>query len=78
MGKLLVFNPISLDGYFVDAHGDMRWAHNDAMDDEWDEFVADNASGGGPLVFGSITYELMASYWPTERPCRAIPSWPSA
>ncbi len=65
MGSLVVFNSISLDGYFVDAHGDMRWAHNDALDEEWDEFVAGNASGGGLLVFGRITYELMASYWPT-------------
>ena len=65
MGKLVVFNSISLDGYFVDANGDMSWAHSGAEDDEWDEFVAANASGGGQLVFGRITYELMASYWPT-------------
>jgi dihydrofolate reductase len=73
MGRLVAFNSISLDGYFVDAHGDMRWAHNDAMDDEWDEFVADNASGGGPLVFGRITYELMASYWPTPAAMQGDP-----
>jgi hypothetical protein len=31
MGKVLVFNQISLDGFFVDATGDMSWAHqNDA------------------------------------------------
>jgi dihydrofolate reductase len=65
MGKLIVFNQISLDGYFVDAQGDMSWAHNPGEDEEWDEFVAANASGGGLLVFGRITYELMASYWPT-------------
>jgi len=65
MGKLIVFNQISLDGYFVDAHGDMSWAHNPGEDEEWDEFVAANASGGGLLVFGRITYELMESYWPT-------------
>ena len=65
MGKLIVFNQISLDGYFVDAHGDMSWAHNTSEDEEWDEFVAANASGGGLLVFGRITYELMKGYWPT-------------
>jgi dihydrofolate reductase len=65
MGRLIAFNSISLDGYFVDPHGDMRWAYNDALDEEWDEFVGDNASGGGLLVFGRVTYELMASYWPT-------------
>jgi dihydrofolate reductase len=65
MRKLVVFNQVSLDGYFVDASGDMRWAHQGRPDKEWSEFVAGNASGGGVLLFGRITYELMASYWPT-------------
>lgn len=65
MQKLIVFNNVSLDGYFVDRNGDMRWAHNEKKDSEWDAFVASNASGGGTLLFGRITYELMASYWPT-------------
>ncbi len=64
MRKLIVFNMVSLDGYFVDANGDMSWAHK--QDDEWTAFVADNAKGGGELVFGRITYDLMASYWPTS------------
>ena len=63
MRRLVVFNHVSLDGYFVDAHGDMSWAH--AGDAEWNAFVEENASGGGELLFGRITYELMASYWPT-------------
>jgi len=61
--KLIVFNNVSLDGYFVDANGDMRWAHR--PDPEWNEFAAGNASGGGTLLFGRVTYDLMASYWPT-------------
>jgi dihydrofolate reductase len=63
MRKLIVFNIVSLDGFFVDGKGDMSWAHkNDA---EWNTFVSGNASGSGLLVFGRITYQLMASYWPT-------------
>jgi dihydrofolate reductase len=63
MRKLVVFNMVSLDGFFVDGKGDMSWAHkNDA---EWNAFVNENASGNGVLVFGRITYQLMASYWPT-------------
>jgi dihydrofolate reductase len=65
MAKLIVFNQVSLDGYFVDMNGDMSWAHNTNKDDEWDAFVTANARGGGLLVFGKITYELMKSYWPT-------------
>ena len=65
MRRLIVFNNVSLDGYFVDRNGDMRWAHRAKQDAEWNAFVAGNASGGGVLLFGRITYELMAGYWPT-------------
>jgi dihydrofolate reductase len=63
MRKLKVYNSVSLDGYFTDANGDMSWAHK--MDPEWQAFVAENASGGGELLFGRVTYDLMAGYWPT-------------
>jgi len=63
MRSLIVFNHVSLDGYFVDKKGDMRWAHK--QDPEWNEFVAGNARGGGVLLFGRVTYEMMANYWPT-------------
>jgi dihydrofolate reductase len=65
MRKLTVFNHVSLDGYFQDARGDMSWAHAGA-DPEWNAFVEDNARGGGVLVFGRVTYDLMIRYWPTE------------
>jgi dihydrofolate reductase len=65
MPKLSVFNHVSLDGYFVDQKGSMMWAKGGYQDSEWNEFVAQNASGEGTLVFGRVTYELMNSYWPT-------------
>ena len=71
MRKLIVFNHVSLDGYFVDGNGDMNWAHK--QDAEWRAFAAENASGGGELVFGRITYEMMASYWPTAHAIQTMP-----
>jgi dihydrofolate reductase len=65
MPKLSAFNHVTLDGYFVDMNGDMSWAKADHQDAEWNAFVAENASGGGTLVFGRVTYELMAGFWPT-------------
>ena len=65
MRRLIVFNNVSLDGYFVDGNGEMSWAHRAKQDAEWSAFAAGNASGGGVLLFGRITYELMAGYWPT-------------
>ena len=73
MRKLVVFNHVSLDGYFVDVNGDMSWAKADHQDTEWDGFVAENASGGGVLVFGRITYELMAGFWPTPFAIESMP-----
>ena len=45
MRKLIVFNQVTLDGYFADRNGDMSWAHK--QDAEWKAFVRENASGGG-------------------------------
>ena len=75
MRRLGVFNQISLDGYFTDAQGDMSWAHreNDRPDPEWDAFGNENASGGGVLLFGRVTYEMMAGFWPTPAAFEAQP-----
>jgi dihydrofolate reductase len=72
MRKLGVFNQVSLDGYFTDAKGDMSWAHK--QDPEWQSFASENASGGGVLVFGRKTYDLMAGYWPTPQALKNSPT----
>ena len=56
MQKLIVFNNISLDGYFAAANGDFTWASVDNNDAEFSAFVESNASAGGQLLFGRITY----------------------
>lgn len=71
MRTLSVFNNVSLDGYFTDAAGDMSWAHkNDA---EWHAFTNGNAQGGGALLFGRKTYEMMAGFWPTPMAAEMMP-----
>jgi dihydrofolate reductase len=72
MRKLTVFNHVSLDGYFKDANGDMSWAH--AQDPEWNAFVAENAKGDSQLVFGRVTYDLMAGFWPTPFALESMPA----
>jgi len=73
MRKLIVFNNVTVDGYFADRHGSMSWAHSDRQDAEWDAFVMGNAGGAGILLFGRVTYDLMASYWPTPAARRNDP-----
>lgn len=65
MRKLTVFSQMTIDGYFAGVNGDISWAHADSNDTEHQAFVGENAKGGGVMLFGRITYELMASYWPT-------------
>jgi dihydrofolate reductase len=65
MRRLISFTQVTLDGYFTGRNGDLSWAHEGQQDGEWNAFVAENASGGGELLFGRVTYELMVSYWPT-------------
>lgn len=70
---LTAFLQISLDGYYADAKGDMSFAHKPPDDSEWNEFVAGNARNGGMLLFGRITYEMMAAWWPTPMAAQAMP-----
>ena len=74
MRRLLVFNNVTMDGYFTDANSDMRWAYSGNDDGEFNAFVAGNASGGGELLFGRITYEMMAGYWPTPNAIKSNPT----
>lgn len=74
MRKLIVFNHVTLDGYFVDRNGDMSWANAHQDDEEWNAFVSGNASGGGELLLGRVTYELMASFWPTPMAMELMPA----
>jgi dihydrofolate reductase len=71
MGRVIAFEQVSLDGFFTDANGDMSWAHK--QDPEWNEFAASNARGGGALLFGRVTYEMMASFWPTPAAMERAP-----
>lgn len=65
MRQLIVFNNLSIDGYFTGANGDMSFAHNLRPDAEWQAYIASNASGDGELLFGRVTYDMMAGFWPT-------------
>src|SRR6266487_2088532 len=71
MRKLIVFNNITLDGYFTDKNNDMSWAHTN--DPEWNEFTSQNAKGEAEFLFGRITYDMMASFWPTPFAMESFP-----
>ena len=62
MRKLLFFMAISLDGYFEGPGRDITWHR---VDDEFNDFAIEQLKSVDTLLFGRVTYELMASYWPT-------------
>ncbi|HUD05951.1 MAG TPA: hypothetical protein VMR18_03520 [Candidatus Saccharimonadales bacterium] len=70
MGKLFVFDMVSLDGYFSGPKGELDW-HN--VNDEFNRFAAEQLKKVGTIIFGRVTYEMMASYWPTKKAIRNDP-----
>ncbi len=63
MRKLFAFNLVSLDGYFEGLKRDISW-HN--VDAEFNEYAIEMLNSVDKLLFGRVTYELMAGYWPTR------------
>ncbi len=72
MRRLTVFNNVTADGFFAGEGGDISW-FKAPVDAEFGAFVAGNATGEGELLFGRITYEMMASYWPTPLSAESFP-----
>ena len=62
MRKLYSFNMVTLDGFFEGPNRDISW-HN--VDAEFNEFAIEQTNSGDALLFGRVTYQIMASYWPT-------------
>ena len=58
-----MFNMMTLDGFFEGPSGDLFW-HN--VDAEFNEFAIAQLNSADGILFGRKTYEMMASYWPSE------------
>lgn len=63
MRKLFLFMMVTLDGFFEGPEQDIDW-HN--VDEEFNEFAIQQLNGVDMLLFGRVTYEGMASFWPTQ------------
>lgn len=66
MRKLIMWNIITLDGFF---EGEQPWDlsfHNIIWGDELEKISIEQLQNADYLVFGRSTYEGMAGYWPQE------------
>ena len=62
MRKLFSFNMVTLDGFFEGPNRDISWHH---VDGEFNDFAVAQLNEIDTLVFGRVTYQMMAAYWPT-------------
>ena len=62
MRKLIFNMMITLDGFYARPNGDLDWHY---ADEEHDAFAVHMLDHAGALLFGRVTYEGMADYWPT-------------
>lgn len=72
MAKLTAYNFTTLNGYFKDAQGTTSWNKHSGKEES--EYAASSMeSGSNILVFGRVTYEMMASFWPTPQALESMP-----
>ena len=65
MAKVIVWNLVTLDGFF---EGEKKWDldfHNRAWGPELEKLSSEFGDSAGLLVFGRVTYEGMKAYWTT-------------
>lgn len=62
--KVILWDMVSVDGYFEGPdHGQIDWFR---ADEELEKYIADTQDMAGTLLFGRVTYEMMAAYWQAE------------
>ncbi|MBM9499186.1 dihydrofolate reductase [Leptospira sp. 201903071] len=70
MRKIIFQMMVSVDGYYEGPNKEIDWH---VVDDEFNEYAFDFLNQLDTLIFGRITYELMANYWPTEEAIKNDP-----
>lgn len=64
MRKIVAFENVSIDGYFAGPNGETDWfVAQPGNQAELDEFAIDAIKSTDMLLFGRVTYELMAGFW---------------
>lgn len=70
MGNIVMFNMMTLDGYFAGPKGEIDWHQ---VDSEFNDFAIEQLDSAGGLLFGRVTYQMMASYWPSAEALKDDP-----
>jgi dihydrofolate reductase len=65
MRKIIVSNFVSLDGYIAGPNGELDWH---VVNKEFLDYAEDMLNSVDTILFGRVTYEMMAAYWPMPEP----------
>ena len=60
MRKIIVSEMVSLDGFFEDKNKELGWH---TLNEEFFEYSRELLSSVDTILFGRITYQMMAAYW---------------
>lgn len=67
MKKLIMWNVITLDGYFQGVEPwDLNF-HSTVYGDELEQFSIEQLDSAEAVIYGSVTYQGMESYWQNEK-----------
>src|SRR5688572_467839 len=67
MGRLIVWNLITVDGCF---EGDRPWAidwHEEVWGEELERLSIEQLESADAILFGRVTYQGMAGHWPSAK-----------
>ena len=67
MRKLIMWNMVTLDGFFEGAHPWDLDFHSVGWGEELQRFSNEQMSAADLLLFGRVTYEGMANHWPSAK-----------
>lgn len=68
--RVIVTELVTLDGYMVGPDEDMSWVAV-GFDPQMQEDIAEDFRSYDTFVFGRMTYEIFAAYWPFAEPYEA-------
>src|SRR6267143_1949745 len=67
MRKVIMWNLVTLDGFFEGAKSwDIGW-HDSVWGEELEQYSMEQSKSTDMLLFGRVTYEGMAAYWPSAK-----------
>lgn len=72
MRKLSFYNFTSLNGCINGPGGDISWNKQHSLKEDT-EYAEEGAGSGNALLFGRITYQMMAGFWPTPAAMEMMP-----